>query len=154
MSVDVSRVRRVNQAVKLRVLPDDEEAKALEQTLRTCNAAASWLSTQMHTARVFRKIDARHRFYTELRQRFGLGAQAANRVIGKVAGAYAAAPREHHCWKLRPAPIQTTPPRGGVVHCFPAIGGRSRSIYDVCRGDSPMNWAAPQWYRSGRSLVG
>jgi putative transposase len=83
-------VRRVNQAVKLRVLPDDEEETALEQTLRTCNAAASWLSTQMHTARVFRKIDARHRFYTELRQRFGLGAQAANRVIGKVAGANAA----------------------------------------------------------------
>ena len=90
MSVGVSRVRRVNQAVKMRVLPDDEEETALEQTLRTCNAAASWLSTQMHTARVFRKIDARHRFYTELRQRFGLGAQPANRVIGKVAGTYAA----------------------------------------------------------------
>jgi hypothetical protein len=153
MSVDASRVRRVNQAVKLRVLPDDEEETALEQTLRTCNAAASWLSTQMHTARVFRKIDARHRFYTELRQRFGLGAQPANRVIGKVAGAYAALHANITAGNYGP-PDPNDAARGGVVHCFPAIGGRSRSIYDVCRGDSPMNWAAPQWYRSGRSLVG
>jgi len=43
----------------------------------------------MHAARVFRKIDAQHRFYSELRQRFRLAAQPAIRVIGKVADAYA-----------------------------------------------------------------
>src|ERR1700704_3772581 len=40
--------------------------------------------------RVFRKHDAQKRFYTELRKRFGLAAQPAIRVIGKVADAYAA----------------------------------------------------------------
>jgi putative transposase len=80
----------VKQVVKLRVLPPDVEAAALKETLCTCNAAASWLSAQMHAARVFRKIDAQHRFYTELRERFALGAQPAIRVIGKVADAYAA----------------------------------------------------------------
>src|SRR5258707_754261 len=44
----------------------------------------------MQTSRAFRKIDAQHRFYTELRERFGLAAQPAIRVIGKVADAYAA----------------------------------------------------------------
>jgi hypothetical protein len=39
---------------------------------------------------VFRKHDAQKRFYTELRKRFGLAAQPAIRVIGKVADAYAA----------------------------------------------------------------
>jgi putative transposase len=90
MSVAVVSVRGVKQVVKLRVLPSEGEAAALDETLRTCNAAASWLSEQMHAARVFRKIDAQHRFYTELRERFGLAAQPAIRVIGKVADAYAA----------------------------------------------------------------
>jgi putative transposase len=89
MSVAVASVRFVKQVIKLRVLPSDGEAAALDQTLRTCNAAASWLSAQMHAARVFRKIDVQHRFYTELRVRFGLAAQPAIRVIGKVTDAYA-----------------------------------------------------------------
>jgi hypothetical protein len=57
----------VKQVIKMRVLPSRVEAVALYETLRSCNAAALWLSQQMHTTRVFRKIDAQHRFYTELR---------------------------------------------------------------------------------------
>jgi putative transposase len=83
-------VRSVKQVIKLRMLPSDAQAAALEETLRTCNAASSWLSAQMHAVRAFRKFDAHRRFYTELRERFGLGAQASVRVIGKVADAYAA----------------------------------------------------------------
>jgi putative transposase len=90
--VSVARVsvRVVKQTVKLRVLPTDEQARALEGTLRTCNAASSWLSGQMHAARVFRKHDVQKCFYSELRERFGLAAQPAIRVIGKVADSYAA----------------------------------------------------------------
>jgi putative transposase len=90
LSVARVSVRGVKQVVRLRALPTDEQATALDDTLRRCNAAASWLSAQMHAARVFRKIDAQYRFYTELRERFGLAAQPAIRVIGKVADAYAA----------------------------------------------------------------
>ena len=43
----------------------------------------------MSAARIYRKHDAQKRFYTELRQQFGLSAQPAIRVIGKVADAYA-----------------------------------------------------------------
>jgi IS605 OrfB family transposase len=78
------------QVVKVRMLPTDEQAAALGETLHVCNEAASWLSDQMHAGRVFRKIDAQQRCYTELRERFGLSAQPAIRVIGKVADAYAA----------------------------------------------------------------
>src|SRR5262249_22033234 len=63
---------------------------ALLATLHACNKAASWLSTQMHPAGVFRKFDAQKRFYVELRERFGLAAQPAIRVIGKTVEAYAA----------------------------------------------------------------
>jgi hypothetical protein len=53
----------MKQVIKLRALPNDVEAAALDETLRAC---------------------------TEIRERFGLGAQASIRVIGKVANAYAA----------------------------------------------------------------
>ncbi len=88
LPVATDTVRVVKQVVKLRVLPTAAQAAALEETPRTCNAAA-WPSAQMHAARAFRKIDAQHRFYRELRARFGLAAQPAIRVIGKVAASYA-----------------------------------------------------------------
>ena len=81
-------MRVVKQVIKVRVLATTNEAAALGQTLDACNAAATWLSHQMHAARVYRKFDVHHRWYTELRERFGLAAQPTIRVIGKVADAY------------------------------------------------------------------
>jgi IS605 OrfB family transposase len=70
--------------------PTEDEAAALAATLRTCNEAASWLSAAMHAERVHRKHDSQKRFYTTLKRQFGLSAQPAIRVIGKVADAYTA----------------------------------------------------------------
>jgi IS605 OrfB family transposase len=78
----------MKRVVKLRVLPTEAEAAALEATLIACNRAASWLSAVMHADRVRRRRDAQQRFYSELKQRFGLSAQPTIRVIGKVAEAY------------------------------------------------------------------
>lgn len=44
----------------------------------------------MHADQVFRKFDVQKRFYGQLRERFGLAAQPAIRVIGKVVDAYTA----------------------------------------------------------------
>ncbi len=76
--------------VKVRMLPTQEQAAALQGTLSTCNGAASGLSTMMHAAHLRRKHHVQKRFYTELKDQFGLSAQPAIRVIGKVADAYAA----------------------------------------------------------------
>ena len=51
MSVVVDSLRGVKQVIKVRLLPTEAEAAALDTTLRTCNAAATWLSQQMHAAR-------------------------------------------------------------------------------------------------------
>jgi putative transposase len=88
VSVPMVSVAGVKQVVKVRVLPTQEQATALHATLSRCNKAASWLSTVMHVERVHRKRDVHKRFYGELRTRFGLSAQPAIRVIGKVADAY------------------------------------------------------------------
>jgi putative transposase len=90
MSVVAVTVRDMKHVLKVRVLPTEVQAAALEATLLACNEAASWLSSRMHAERVHRKHDAQKRFYGELRQRFGLSAQLAIRVIGKVADAYTA----------------------------------------------------------------
>jgi putative transposase len=87
--VPVVTVLIMKQVAKVRLLPTELEAAALQATLRACNEAASWLSAAMHTDRVHRKHDAQKRFYTELKHRFSLSAQPAIRVIGKVAAAYA-----------------------------------------------------------------
>jgi putative transposase len=78
----------VRQVVKVRMLPTEDQATALGATLHRCNQSASWLSGWMHEQRVRRKYEAQKRFYAELKERFGLSAQPAIRVIGKVADAY------------------------------------------------------------------
>jgi putative transposase len=83
-------VASLKQVVKVRMLPTGEQAAALRGTLGTCNAAASWLSAGMHEQPVRGKFEAQKRFYTELKSRFGLSAQPAIRVIGKVVDAYTA----------------------------------------------------------------
>jgi putative transposase len=90
LPVPAISVRDIKQVVTVRLLPTEREAAALDATLRVCNEAASWLSAAMHAGRVRRKYDAHKRFYTELRQRWGLSAQPAIRVIGKVADACSA----------------------------------------------------------------
>jgi IS605 OrfB family transposase len=88
MSVPTVSVAGVKQVVKVRMLPTGEQAAALGATLGRCNEAASWLSAGMHEQRVRGKFEAQKRFYTELKSRFGLSAQPAIRVIGKVVDAY------------------------------------------------------------------
>jgi putative transposase len=88
MTVTIARVISVKQVVQVRLLPTPAQASALAATLHACNTAASWLSEQMHASRVFRKFDVQKRFYIELRERFGLAAQPAIRVIGKAVDAY------------------------------------------------------------------
>jgi hypothetical protein len=83
-------VAGVKQVVKVRMLPTEVEAAALGATLGACNAAASWLSARMHAQRERSKFEAQRRFYAELKSRFGLSAQPAIRVIGKVVDAYTA----------------------------------------------------------------
>ncbi|HEX2134110.1 MAG TPA: hypothetical protein VHH15_21415 [Actinophytocola sp.] len=78
----------VKRVVQVRLLPTRDQESALLRTLRTCNEAASWLSQRMHELRLFRKVEVQKKFYTELRERFGLSAQPSIRVIGKVVDAY------------------------------------------------------------------
>ncbi len=73
--------------VQVKLLPDAEQAPALEATLQAVNDAANWVSAVAYERRVFREYALRKHTYGELKTR-GLGAQAAQHVIKKTCAAY------------------------------------------------------------------
>jgi putative transposase len=78
----------VGLVVQVKLLPTPEQATALEATLRAVNTAACQVSRQAHEQRTFRNYDLRKHTYTQIKDGYGLAAQAAQHVIKKVADAY------------------------------------------------------------------
>ena len=74
--------------VQVKLLPTPLQAAALEATLHACNEAASWVSGVAFVKDVKRNFALREHTYTEIKQRWGLGAQAAQHVIKKTCDAY------------------------------------------------------------------
>jgi hypothetical protein len=146
VSVLAASVSTGRQVIKVRVMPTDSEAAALDATLNACNSAASWLSAAMYSAamykeRVHRKYDAHKHFYTELRARFGLSAQPAVRVIGKVADAYASLRANLAAGRCGPP---GSPRRNKVVIACPARGSTVTADASECGLCRFVGHAGPQ----------
>lgn len=75
-------------AVQVRLEADAAQLDVLARTLIACNETANHVSTIAHRQAVFRRRDLRAITYAMARQRAGLGAQAAQLCIRKVADAY------------------------------------------------------------------
>jgi len=86
--------------LQLKLLPDAEQARALLDTMRRFNQAASFAARAGFDAGVFSKPSIQKLCYRELRDRFGLSAQMAIRAIGKAAEAFAR--DKTICPKFRP----------------------------------------------------
>lgn len=78
----------VKLVVQVKLLPTPEQALALETTLRACNTAASDVAELARDVRCYRNYDLRRHIYHDIKTTYGLGAQAAQHVIKKVADAY------------------------------------------------------------------
>ncbi|WP_369254721.1 RNA-guided endonuclease InsQ/TnpB family protein [Streptomyces sp. R35] len=74
--------------VQVKLLPTPVQAAALEATLRACNEAASWVSSVAFEKDVKRNFALREHTYIQVKQQWGLGAQAAQHVIKKTCDAY------------------------------------------------------------------
>ncbi|MEU5643955.1 RNA-guided endonuclease InsQ/TnpB family protein [Streptomyces milbemycinicus] len=70
------------------LLPTPEQASALEATLAACSEAATWASSIAYEHGISRNFGLRKLTYTQIRARWGLGAQAAQHVIKKTCDAY------------------------------------------------------------------
>ncbi|MFF0127847.1 RNA-guided endonuclease InsQ/TnpB family protein [Streptomyces mirabilis] len=75
--------------VQVKLLPTPAQAAALEATLRACNEAATWVSETAFERGEFKNFALRKQVYSEVKSRWGLGAQAAQHVIKKTCDAYA-----------------------------------------------------------------
>jgi len=72
----------------IQLRPDKDQAASLGDTLVACNAACNWLSQEGFRAGILRQFDLQKLAYRQVREKFGLTAQAAVRCIAKVADAY------------------------------------------------------------------
>ena len=72
----------------LKMLPSRGQAACLKATLARCNEACTWLSAIGFERGVLRQYEMHKLAYTDMRERFGLTAQAAVRSIAKVADAF------------------------------------------------------------------
>ncbi|WP_251829205.1 hypothetical protein [Streptomyces sp. ATCC 21386] len=75
--------------VEVRLLPTPVQASALEKTLRACNEAAGWVAEVAFERGVFTNFALRRHTYGQVKDRWNLGAQAAQHVIKKTCDAYA-----------------------------------------------------------------
>lgn len=77
----------MKKTVQLKLTPAGDQRTALLHTLASCNEAANYASKHMRDRKITSKFSLHHAVYAGLKAR-GLAAQAAVRVIGKVADAY------------------------------------------------------------------
>ncbi|MFE4254075.1 transposase [Streptomyces sp. NPDC056910] len=75
--------------VQVKLLPTPVQAAEIEETLRACNEAATWVSQVAFEKDIKRNFALREHTYTAVKDRWVLGAQAAQHVIKKTCDAYA-----------------------------------------------------------------
>ncbi|MFF5476793.1 RNA-guided endonuclease InsQ/TnpB family protein [Streptomyces sp. NPDC012935] len=75
--------------IRVKLLPTPQQASALQATLRACNEAANHASRHAFTTGTKRNRELRALIYLQIKERWNLGAQAAQHVIKKTCDAYA-----------------------------------------------------------------
>lgn len=73
---------------QIKLQPTEQQADTLKRTMEAANRAANYLSNLAWETKQFKQYDLHHAAYYSIREQFGLSAQAAVRVISKVADAY------------------------------------------------------------------
>ncbi len=69
--------------LQLKLLPTVEQHAVLRETMRLCNAAATYSAATGYAAGVFGQVSIHHLTYYAIRERFGLSSQLAVRAIAK-----------------------------------------------------------------------
>jgi IS605 OrfB family transposase len=74
--------------VKVRLMPDAEQAGSLKAMTERFNAAADWIAGELFARKLTNKITAQGILYREIRARFGLSAQTAILALHRACEAY------------------------------------------------------------------
>lgn len=74
--------------LKIKILPTDEQAKALLNTIKEANACCNAISEIAWDKRVFNQFKIHHEVYHQFKSKFNLSSQVLVRCISKVCDAY------------------------------------------------------------------
>lgn len=74
--------------VRVRLLPDAEQAASLVVMTERFNAAADWIAGELFARKVSNKIEAQRLLYHEIRERFGISSQTAILALHRACEAY------------------------------------------------------------------
>ncbi len=78
------------KTLQIKMLPDDEQKQALVDTFMAFNNACDFVSKIAFEKKLFNKVFLQRIVYRDIREKFGLAAQLAVRVIAKVVETYKA----------------------------------------------------------------
>lgn len=91
---------------QVKLLPTDEQAQALRETLERANAACNYISERAWATRTFQKFRLQALVYHHVKDTFGLSAQMVVRCVAKVADAY----------KLDKRTLRAFEPHGAIAY--------------------------------------
>lgn len=144
--------------VKLQTTP--EQSNALQRTMLAYNDAANYISGEAWMRKTFRAYDLHHATYYAVRERFGLSAQLAIRVIKDVADAYKLDRKTKRTfrrmgsvtydsrilrWKLRESQVSIWTLGGRQIIPF-VCGERQRQMLETLQGEADLVHRDGEWY--------
>ena len=132
----------------IKLVPTKEQERALRETLERCNAACNHLSAVAWEQKEFNQYTMQKLCYREVRETFGLGAQATVRCIAKVADSYkldkdvqrvfrkhSAQPYDDRIISFKAGDIVSILTLGGRIKVKSEMGKRQRDMLAFRKGE-------------------
>jgi IS605 OrfB family transposase len=146
---------------QVKLQPTEEQADGLRDTFLAWSNAANYISDQAWMRKSFRKYDLHHATYYEIRERFGLAAQAAIRVIAVVADAYKLDKRTKRTfrkmgamtydnriltWNLEKSTVSIWTIDGRIRDMPFVCGDRQRKMLESLQGEADITFRNGDYY--------
>lgn len=87
--------------LKIKLLPDEAQAKVLLRTIEQYNSSCNFISKIAFQEKTFNQIKLHHLTYYQVREKFKIPAQLTVRAISKVSISYKSDKKIEHSFKLR-----------------------------------------------------
>lgn len=143
----------------IKLLPTEEQAAALRETLERCNQACNYLSAKAFATGTLKQFSLHKIGYAETREMYGLAAQAAVRCIAKVADAYktgkdgqrtfrrfSAQPYDDRIFRFLSADAVSIWTLGGREKISFVCGDRQRTLLAYRKGEVDLMFVKGKWY--------
>ena len=123
----------VKRPIQIKLLPTDEQADALEETMRRFNAACNWVAERAFERQLANSYTLHKLYYYEVRETFDLPADIAILTFAQVAAAY----KRDKSKQVSFSPLAAIPYRKGAFR-YKSLEQLNIKTADGVRHDIPM----------------